>query len=82
MGLSSRKPSLDFFMVSLRPYWYVLGLVSWGGMRLSPLGTSTANWPIMYWVHHHHHHHHRHHIPVAPSEAWGISETPRFTSVS
>jgi hypothetical protein len=22
-------------------------LVSWGGVKMSPLGTSTANWPIV-----------------------------------
>jgi hypothetical protein len=25
----------------------VLFLVSWGGVRLSPLGTSATNWPIV-----------------------------------
>jgi hypothetical protein len=32
-------------MVSLSPHVFFL-LVSWGGLRLSPLGTSAAIWPI------------------------------------
>jgi hypothetical protein len=27
--------------------WAVFFLVSWGGVRLSPLGTSVTNWPIV-----------------------------------
>jgi hypothetical protein len=30
-----------------KKWYYISFLVSWGGVRLSPLGTSATNWPTV-----------------------------------
>jgi hypothetical protein len=37
---------IRFVVVLTGPFFSFL-LVSWGGVRLSPLGTSATNWPIV-----------------------------------
>jgi hypothetical protein len=39
----------DHFLENLKPYVrsMSLSLVSWGGVKLSPLGTSATIWPIV-----------------------------------
>jgi hypothetical protein len=38
---------LNSFLSTLRKERYSLFLVSWSGVRLSPLGTSATNWPFV-----------------------------------
>jgi hypothetical protein len=44
---TSYNGDFGLYIRSHNDIWRAFFLVSWGGVRLSPLGTSATNWPIL-----------------------------------